>query len=152
QVGRDELRVRALVGDDEDLGRAGEQIDADAPEELPLRLGDVCVAGADDHVDRLDVVAAEHEQRERLDAADAEDVVGARGRHRVEHRRVDAAPLPGRCDRDDALDAGDLRRQHGHECGGEHRVAAAGNVRADGGDGNVPVPEGDARPDLDLEL
>ena len=54
QVGGDELGVGRLVGDHEDLGRAGEQVDADRPEQLALGLGDVGVAGADDHVHRLE--------------------------------------------------------------------------------------------------
>ena len=60
-----------------DLGRAGEQVDADRPEELPLRLGDVGVAGADDHVHRLEALDPERHGGQRLDAADAEDLVGA---------------------------------------------------------------------------
>ena len=35
-----------VVGDDQDLGRAGEQVDADLAEQLPLGLGDVGVARA----------------------------------------------------------------------------------------------------------
>ena len=56
QVGGDQARVGGLVGDDQHLGRAGEQVDADAAEELALGLGDVGVAGADEHVDRREVL------------------------------------------------------------------------------------------------
>ena len=50
QVGRDDGGPRAVVGDHEDLGRAGEEVDPDEPEQLPLGLGDVRVAGADEQV------------------------------------------------------------------------------------------------------
>ena len=53
QIGGDDGRPRGLVGDDEDLGRAGEEVDADDPEQLALGLRDVGVAGADEQVDRL---------------------------------------------------------------------------------------------------
>ena len=55
QVGGAHLGVGGLVGDDQDLGRAGQQVDADPPEELALGLGDIGVARADEHVDRLEV-------------------------------------------------------------------------------------------------
>ena len=42
--------VDAVVGNDQRLGRPGEEIDADAAEELPLGLRHIGVAGADDHV------------------------------------------------------------------------------------------------------
>ena len=45
EVGGDHLDVRGVVGDHQDLGRPGEEVDADAAEELALRLGDVGVAG-----------------------------------------------------------------------------------------------------------
>ena len=54
QIGGAHLAVDRLVGDDQRLGRAGEQVDADAAEELPLGFGDEGVAGADQHVDRFD--------------------------------------------------------------------------------------------------
>ena len=69
QVGRAHLGVGGVVGDDQDLGRAGEQIDADPAVELALGLGDIGVAGADQHVDRLEALGAERHRRHRLDAA-----------------------------------------------------------------------------------
>ena len=52
QVGRAHFGVDGVVGDDQRLGRPGEQIDADAPEQLPLGFRDVGVARPDDHVHR----------------------------------------------------------------------------------------------------
>ena len=55
QVGGDDHRVGRLVGDDEDLRRAGDEVDADLPEQPALRLDDVRVARPDEEVDRVDV-------------------------------------------------------------------------------------------------
>ena len=59
QVGGAHLRVGGVVGDDQRLGRAGEQIDADAAEQLPLGLGDERVARTDQHVHRRDRLRAQ---------------------------------------------------------------------------------------------
>ena len=52
QVGRADLAVDAVVGDHQRLGRAREQVDADAAEQLALGLRHIGVARPDDHVDR----------------------------------------------------------------------------------------------------
>ena len=51
QIGGADLGIDAVVGDDQRLGRPGEQIDADAAVELPLGLRHVGVAGTHQHVD-----------------------------------------------------------------------------------------------------
>ena len=66
-----------VVGDDQRLGGACEQVDADPPEELALGFGHVGVAGTDDHVDRLDRLGAERHRADRLHAAEHVDLVGA---------------------------------------------------------------------------
>ena len=53
QVGRDPHRIDRVVRDDRHLGRAGQPVDTDGSEHLPLRFDHVRVAGPDDHVDRL---------------------------------------------------------------------------------------------------
>ena len=60
----------------------------DPAEQLALRLGDVGVAGADDHVRRLVVEQAEGHGGERLDAAEGEDPLGSGHVGGVEDRRV----------------------------------------------------------------
>ena len=85
-----------LVGDDQRLGRPGEEIDADAAEQLPLGLGDIGIAGPDDHVDRRDGLGAERHGGDRLHAAEHEDLVGAAEMHgrddcRMQARRGTAA-------------------------------------------------------------
>ena len=65
---------------------------------------------------------------------------------------MDPGALARRRAGDDGLDARDLRHDHRHERGGEHRVAPAGNVGADGPDRDVPVAERDPGKRLDLEV
>ena len=72
-----QCRVGRVVGDDQDLGRAGQQVDADAAEELALGLGHVLVARAAQHVHRLDVADAEGHRGDGRHAAQDEDPVGA---------------------------------------------------------------------------
>jgi len=45
----------------------------------------------------------------------------------------------------------DFRRNDAHLGRAEHRIAAAGDVAADGADGNVLVAKDDAGPDLDFK-
>ena len=71
KIGGADLARRRVVGDDEGFGRTREQIDADAPEQLPLGLGYVGIAGPDDHIDRLDRLASERHRGHRLNAAEA---------------------------------------------------------------------------------
>ncbi len=152
-VGRDESWVGRLVGDHQHLGRAGEQIDADAAEQLALGLGHVGVARPDQHVDRWDSLdEAEGHGRQALDAAERQHGVGARRPHRVEHRRVHAAFALRRGAADDALHARGLGHEDRHERRGEHRITAARDVGADRPDGDVPVAENHPRQRFNLEV
>ena len=151
QVGGDDHRVGGLVGDDQDLRRAGDEVDADLAEQPALGLDDVRVARADEEVHRVDRLRPERERRERLDAAEDVDLVGAGEVHRGDGGVRDP-PVEGWRAGRNALDAGDLRRDDAHVRGGDHRVAAAGHVRADARHGNVPVAEPDAGKRLHLEV
>ena len=91
QVDGDDERVGVLVGDDQDLGRTGEQVDADLAEQLPLGLGDVGVAGTGEQVDPADRLGAEGQRRDRLHAAEQVDLVGAGEVHRRDGRGRDLA-------------------------------------------------------------
>ena len=113
EVGGAHLGIDRLVGDDHGLGRPGEEIDADPPEELPLGLGDIGVAGADQHVDGLDRLRPERHRAHRLDAAQTVDLVRAAHVHRRDDGRVGRA-LEGRRGGGDPRHAGDLRRHHRH--------------------------------------
>ncbi len=119
QVGGDPGRVVGGVGDDHDLGGAGQGVDADDAVEPALGGGDVGVAGADDLVHRPDRPGAEGQRRAGLRPADAPDLGDAGFARRRQHRRLQ---LAGRRDHGDAVDAGDLGRhrvhQHGRGIGG----------------------------------
>ena len=52
EVGGNQLRVGAFIGDHRHLRGPGEKVDADAAEELALGLGDERIARTDEHVDR----------------------------------------------------------------------------------------------------
>ena len=88
EIHRDPVGVGALVRDDEDLGRAGDHVDADGAEHAALGRGDIGVAGSADLVDRRNRGRAVGERRDRLRAADREgarDPGEMRGR---EHQRI----------------------------------------------------------------
>ena len=151
QVGGDDHRIGRLVGDDQDLRRAGDEVDADLPEQAALRLDDVGVAGPDEEVDR---------RRSSRFRARARRAPGRRRGRRSRRRPRDAwrrswrpaRAVERRRARRDALDARDLRRDDAHVRGRDHRVAAAGHVRADARDRDVPVAEANAGKRLDLEV
>ena len=91
QIGGNERGIGAVVGNDQDLGGARRQVDADQAEQLALGLGDIGVAGPGDHVDGAHADAAVGHGAERLHAADRVDLVGAGFRQRIE-RRGDRCP------------------------------------------------------------
>ena len=73
QIGGDPAGIAGVVGDDEHFRGAGDHVDADLAEHLPLGGGDIGVAGADDFGDRRDRRRAVGQRRHRLRAADAID-------------------------------------------------------------------------------
>jgi hypothetical protein len=116
EIGGDQARVGAVVGDHEDLGRAGQQIDADAAEQLALGLGDIGVAGPHKHVDgRHAVNETERHRSQCLHPAQAHHRVSAGSPHRVEHRRMDPPVALGRGTGDHVLHTGDLGHADRHE-------------------------------------
>jgi hypothetical protein len=130
KVGGDRLRVAGFVGEDEDLARARELVDAHGAEDLPFRLVHVGVPGADDFVDGGHGLRAVGHGGDRLRAADAEDAVGSREVTAGAHGRVRRRRQAG----DHLLAAGDLRRHDGHDRRREQGIASAGNVAADASD------------------
>ena len=151
QVGGDHFRVRRLVGDHEDFGRPGEQVDADAPVKLPLGFRHVGVARPDQHVDRRDALRPQPHGADRLDPAQDVDLVRAGESHRGHRFRVRRA-VGGRRAGGDAFHSGDLGGDHAHMRRSDHRVAPARHVAADAADRNVSVAEDHARDRLDLHV
>jgi hypothetical protein len=115
QIRRDHGRIPGVVGDDHHLGGAGQQVDANPAEELPLRLRDVHVPGPDDHVDRLRPLQTERQRGQRLDPADTEDLGGSGGVHRPELRRIHPSRVPWRSGGRDTFYPRHLRGSHRHD-------------------------------------
>ena len=151
QVGGAHFAVDGLVGDYQGLGRTGEQVDADAAEQLPLGFRDKGIAGADQHVDALDALSTDRHGADRLDAAEAIDDVGA-GEMLGGDDGGRRLALIGRRTGDDALDPGHLGGDDRHVGGGEQRIFAARHIAADRVDRDVLVAEHDARQRLDLDV
>ena len=141
EVGADPLGLGGAVRDDHDLARAGQQVDADAAEELALGLGDVAVAGTEDLVDRGDARGADREGGDRLDAADRVDLAHAAEVQGGEQLGVDLALGVGRRAGDELGHARDLRGDGGHEHGGDQRDLPAGDVEAAAADGKVALAD-----------
>ena len=129
----------------------GEQIDADAPEKLPLRLGDEGVAGADKNVDRIDALGPQRHRADRLDSAERVDRVGSSqclGRD-------DCAGGPAferRSAGDDARTARDLCRDNRHMSRSEQRILASRYVAARRVDRHVLVTQHDAGHGFDFHI
>ena len=90
-------------------------------------------------------------RRHRLDAADAEDRLGAGLAQGIERMRENAVGVARRRAADDAFDPGDARDRDRHDGGADQRVLAAGNVAADAADRDQLLAEDDAGRELDLE-
>ena len=77
QIGRADFAVHRLVGDDERLRRAGEQVDADPAEQLALGFRHVSIAGPDKHIHWRNRLSPERHRCDGLDAAEHIDIVGS---------------------------------------------------------------------------
>ena len=151
QICRAHFGIGGVVGNDQGLGRSGQQVDADTAEQLPLRLRDERIAGADQHVDGRNARGAESHRGDRLNAAQQIDLIGTTqrhrgdggsGRHAVERRRAGG----------DALHTGHLRGQHAHVRRRDHRITAPRHIAADAGDRDVLVAEPNAGQRLHLHI
>ena len=144
KVRRDDLRVVLGVGDDQNLARAGDHVDGDLPEDLPLCLGDVDVPGADDLVHAGDAFGPVGKRGDGLRAADLENAVDARDVRRGQNGGRDPAARGGRGDHDDVFAARELRGDGVHQNGGRVGRRAAGDVDADVFDRHDLLPEDNA--------
>ena len=144
EIGGDKARVGARIGQDHDLGRTGDHVDADDAENAPLGRGDEGVAGPDDLADGRDRLRAVGERGDRLGAADAIDLVDAGDARRGQDERIDPA-VRRRHDHGEAAATRDFRRHGVHD---DRRGIARGparDVEADRFD-RPPAP-----PELDPE-
>ena len=88
QVERDPFRVIIRIGDDQNLGRAGDHVDAHLAEDPALGRRDKGVAGAGNLVHRGDGVGAIGQGRDGLRTADPVNLIDTGGPGGGEHKRV----------------------------------------------------------------
>ena len=130
QIDGDAARIVRGIGEHDDLGRAGDRVDADAAEHLPLGLGDIGVARTDDPIDRRDAGGAISQRGDRLGAADPIDLRHAGAARGGKHQRVQHA-IRGRHAHRDARHAGDAGRDRVHQHRRRIRGLAARHIEAD---------------------
>ena len=88
QIGRDEVRIRGAVGENDDFARAGDHVDVAHSENLALGLGHVQVARTHDLVHLRDAFGPVGEGGHGLGAADPVDFVESEHGGRGQYRRV----------------------------------------------------------------
>ena len=150
QVGRNEGRIGAFVGDHEHLGGARGHVDGGAvgtAAHLTLGLGHVGVARTEDLAHARNRRRAEGHRGHGLGAAHLIDLVNAAkargGEDRIGDRRRRAE--------DDAAAARDLGRNAEHQHRGKERSRAAGNVEAHRADRTRDLLADDAGHRLDRD-
>ncbi len=144
QIGGDPVGIAGLVGDDQHLGRAGDHVDADFAEHDALGGRDIGVARPDDLGDRRDGLGAIGQGRDRLGAADAENLVDAGKLGGRQHQRIEFAARR-RHHHGDPRHAGDLGRHRVHQHRGRISRGAARHIKPD------RLDRGPARAELDAE-
>ena len=142
QVGRDEFRIRGVVGDDRDLGRAGLGVGADRAEQQPLGRGHVDVARAGDGVHGGTVGRAVPEHGDGLGPAGGVDLLDAEQRARSEHGRAGQAVFLRRRGHRDLRHPGHLGRNHVHQHRGRVGDQAARHVHARPAHGDIALGHG----------
>ena len=134
QVGCQPCRRGAVVGKDQNLGRTGERIDADASEQLAFRFRDPRVARSCDQIDAGNALAAQRKRSDGLRTAKAIDLVDGKQAQRFGKQR-----RKRRCRRR----GGDDKASHAGEAGGSacHQqragigMATAGDIERNRFDG-----------------
>ncbi len=121
------------------------------PEQLALCLGDVGVPRPDQHVHGLDGLRPDRHRRNRLNAAETADDVGARQMLRRNNRRRRPAAVRRRAGQNGA-DTGDLGRHHRHVGRCEQRVFPTRHIASHRRDRDVLMPKDHARKRLDLQV
>ena len=123
----------ASIGDDDDLGRAGEarrHADQAAGCDLALGLGDASTSRADDDVDRPDRLGAVGERGDGSRTGDPVHLVDAGDGRGGQDAVVDRSVGARRGAEHRLGNAGDLRRDRGHERSGQQRRQRRRHVEA----------------------
>jgi hypothetical protein len=89
-------------------------VDADIAEDLPFGFGHILVAGAHDHIHRLQVFHAVGKGRQGLDAPHAKNLVRTPGHHGVKRGRINPFTLDRRRAGHHPADPGNFGSDHGH--------------------------------------
>ena len=140
QVGRDPGGIVSGVGDDQDFGGAGDQVDPHLAEQLTLCLGHPGVAGPGDLVDRTDRPGPPGERRDRLRPADPPDLTDPGDRGGREHQGRDLAARRGHRHRN-PFHAGDPGGNGVHQHGARIGRRTARDVKPDGVERRPARPE-----------
>ena len=145
------LPVAAVIGDDQRLRGAGEQVDPDPAGQLPLGLGHVGVSRTGHHVAGRNRRRACRHCTDRLYTAQTIDCVRTGQVHGGDDGRRRLA-LEGWRAGDHVLDPGHLRGQDRHVGRGEQRILAAGHVAAHAVHRNVPVAQDHPGQSFDFDV
>ena len=130
QVGTGPFDIVLAIGDQQDLTRAGDHIDPDHAEQLPLGLGHPGVAGTGHHIDRLDPVSAIGQRGNRLRPANSPHFVHAGQMRGGQYQRIDRALR---------------RRRHHHQSLNPRYFRGDGVHQQRGGIGRTPAGHVESR-------
>ena len=151
QIGGAELAIHAIVRDHQRFGRACQQIDSDAPEELSLRLRNVGVTRTDDHIHGIDSLGAKSHGRYCLDTAETVDFIGSAQVHGDDDSRARCAFVGRRCS-NDAIHTGDFGCDDAHVGRCHHWVLTAWHIAPDTVNREVLVPKNHPRQCFHLDV
>ncbi len=147
QIGGDNARIGAVVGDGKDLARPGQGINPHLAKDLALGLVDKGVTRPDDFIHHRHALGSPGHSSDCLRAANFKDPVCACEMADRNHRRV----RPGRQTGDNLFTSGDRGRHNRHYRRGEDRVAAPWHITSHRLDGNNAVSEMDAWQGFNLQ-
>ncbi len=140
EVGGDPVRIRRLVGEDQDLGGARDHVDADFAEHKAFGRGDIGISGSDDLRHGRNRLRAVSKRRHRLCAADTVDLVDPGEIGSRQDERVELAVRRGH-DHDEPRHARHFRRHSVHQNGGGISRGAPRHVKPYGFDRRPTITE-----------
>ena len=138
-------RIGEIVGDNHNLGRPRQQVNAASAVKLPLRFRHELVPCPAKHIDRLKDSHAKSHQGKSGDSTQDEDAVGSCLLHGIHGRREKSLSLHRWGKRVHVFHPGHLGGNNAHLRRPEHGIAPARNVDAHRFNGHVLVPQNDAR-------
>ena len=131
QVGRHQFSVGSVVSDHRNLRWTREQVDCNGAKELSLGLGNVGIAGTDEHVNRRLPEKTESHGRQGLHAPEHKESVDSGYGGRVSDGGIRSPTRLRGGARDHRRDASHLRDPDSHERAGSERKTTRGQIGAD---------------------